>query len=82
MSNTVQPDFHKEISKRELKIEHYRQKCAELQEANADLRVELTLVSQERDELQRNENERTALDATFESEEASEPLADDTADVS
>jgi chromosome segregation ATPase len=78
MSNTVQPDFHKEISKRELKIEHYRQKCAELQEANADLRVELTLVSQERDELQRNLDERTALDATFEAE----PLADDTAEVS
>lgn len=78
MSNTVEPQFQRELQKRELKIEHYRQQCAQLQELNADLRVELTVKDEELNEALRQLEEARALDATFESE----PLADDTAEVS
>jgi prefoldin subunit 5 len=74
VSNTVEPQFQKELNKRELKIEHYRQKCAQLEEANADLRVELTVVSQELDAA-RQELEQYAT-------QTEAPDSDETDDVS
>lgn len=68
MSNSVEPEFQKELQRKELKIEHYRQKCAELQEANADLRVELTVVSQELQAAHQQLEELKAANATVQEE--------------
>ena len=65
-----------EVTPQDLKIQAQRETIAELQDKNADLRVELTVLAYRNQELQKQLEELRA------STEASddEPLADDTAD--
>ena len=65
-----------EVTPQDLKIQAQRETIAELQDKNADLRVELTVLAYRNQELQRQLEE---LRASTEAND-DEPLADDTAD--
>ena len=64
-----------EVTPQDLKIQAQRETIAELQDKNADLRVELTVLAYRNQELQRQLEE---LRASTEAND-DEPLADDTA---
>lgn len=64
-----------EVTPQDLKIQAQRETIAELQDKNADLRVELTVLAYRNQELQRQLEE---LRAPTEAND-DEPLADDTA---
>ena len=64
-----------EVTPQDLKIQAQRETIAELQDKNADLRVELTVLAYRNQEIQRQLEE---LRASTEAND-DEPLADDTA---